>query len=224
VLLVLAGSLWLCRRPILEAAASALVVDQTPGDFEYILVLGGHQWASEWFDVTAELYREEPSRRVLLVEPAPERAVTLGVLPSYAERSCRVLEARGVPRRAVVLIPGKAPDLRAEVELLRTWLSARPETQVLALSGRFTSRAQRALLDRALPAEDAARVAVCALSTDGCNEGNWWHTRWGARAFMYAWLHLCHTHWGEGEGRSHSDWDPDEYERELASIAAEAGP
>jgi hypothetical protein len=223
-LLIVTVSLWFCRHIILQAAAAPLVVDQSPADCAYILVLNGDYWSARWFDEAADLYREDPSRRILLVESRPERAVRLGVLPSYAERSRRVLAARGVPREAVVVIPGEAPDVWAEVELLRQWLSERPDADVRALSDRFSSRAQRVVLDRVLPAEDAARVTVCALPDIRCNEHNWWQSRWGAKAFLYGWLKLAYACCGEAETDPAPTWNPDEYERTLDRAAAGANP
>lgn len=224
VLLVAAGGFWFCRQVILQTVASLLIVDQEADDYDYILVLNAEYCSAPWIDAAAELYREDPARRIVLVESRPERAVRLGVLPSYAERSRRVLESRGVPRSAVVLIPGEAADAWAEVELLRQWLADRPTAGVAALSGRFSSRAQRLMLDRLLTPEDAARVAVCALPDANCNECNWWHNRWSAKAFLYGWLQLAYACCEDGGQPPEADWNPDEYERTLRQSAAEVCP
>ena len=95
-----------CACALLQGLASCLVVDEPPGDFQYVCVLGWHDRPSGYrcYDTAVQLCRKRPSCGVLVIEPRPERLVEIGVLPSFETLSRRELESRGVPRRAISVL------------------------------------------------------------------------------------------------------------------------
>jgi uncharacterized SAM-binding protein YcdF (DUF218 family) len=222
--LIVVGGLWFCRRIVLEQAASLLIVNQPAVGCEYILILEADCWESRWFNAAAAYYRERPSRRIVLVEPRPGPVVLLGVVASYEERCRAALEKRGVPREAVILIPGKAEDIWAQARSVQQWLADRPTHRIAVFSGGFSSRFHRLVFDRLLDAEDAARASVCTLSSPNCNESNWWETRSGWKTFLFAGLRLAYA-WLAGEGSPpEAERTPDECDRTVRLMLAEDGP
>jgi len=202
---------WLAYPHVLSMAAGLLVVDEPCGDFGHVLLAGG----DHRFDIAAELYCKKPSRRLVLMEPYPNRLVRNGIIPSF-ENICRCeLKARGVPSEAVELIPGKARNAWAAARLLRQWINDHPDTRLLVLCNRFASRRQRSVLDAVLGPEDAGRVFIRGLPDRRYDETNWWQSRCGAREFVFGSLALAYL-WCRGESREDpQQWNPDDYERML---------
>jgi len=211
---------WLAYPHVLPLAGGLLVVDEPCSDFSHVLLGGG----DHRFDIAAELYRKNPSRRLVLIEPCPSRLVRNGIIPSFENICRRELNARGVPNEAVELIPGEARNAWAAARLLRQWISDHPDARLLVLCNRFASRRQRSVLDAVLGPEDAARVFIRGLPDRRYHETNWWQSRCGAREFVFGSLALAYL-WCRGEGREDpQQWNPDDYERMLCRTAADASP
>ena len=203
--------LFLCRRPLLEAAAGILIVDQTPGDVDYVLVQGGH----DCYDEAASLHHEVPSRRILLLAPRPGRLQRLGILSTFEDDGQRALEARGVPRDAVEVIAWKPGDPPIPTDRLGVWMEAHPQGRILLLCDRFGSRCQRRALDSRLEPDLAARIAVRGMPDRRYDETNWWQSRRGAKEWVLKGMVLAYV-WCRGEdAEDPQDWDPSEYERAL---------
>jgi hypothetical protein len=211
MVLVLSACLWFWHGAILRGMASVLVADQGQQDAKFVLVVDGDRR----YDAAAALYREDPSRRVVLIEPYPTRLVQVGALPSFEAISRRELHARGVPEEAVTVIPGKARTAWEETRLLRSWLKEHPDAQLLLLCDRFGSSYRRHVLDSTLPAGEAARVRILALPDRRYDETNWWKSRRGAKEWLVGLTTLVYASC-RGEGRLCCEqWNPDDYENDL---------
>ena len=216
ILLAVAGLAVAGRRPVLQGMARGLVVDQRPVDANYL-------WAREGsgcYDEAAAWYREDKSRRILLIDRDHDRLVQLGAMPSAVARGRRALELRGVPSQAVLVIPGGARNRREEAELLDHWLTEQPQARVLMLCGRFRSRSCRYVLDSVLSEEHCARVWVAGLPDRQSDETSWWTSRGGVRGLMFGYLGLFYT-WCDGQGRAgDAEWDLNEYEQMLRQMVS----
>jgi len=211
-------------EPTLRGLASILVVDESSSLAESVsppncvLVVEGDADTAGRYDETARLCRENGVRRVVLIRFSPDPIVQSGATLPLHIQGRRALVAVDVPTETIEVIPGDARNTWEAVRQLRPWLKDRPAVRLLVLVHRLRSRHQRYVFDSILDPSVAARVSVHGLKKPGCNEANWWKSRHGMRAVMFAGLELMHA-WCFGESRpSPSDWDPDDYERTLREV------
>lgn len=221
--LALAVILWFCRGPILSGAAWPLIVDDRPEDFDCVWVLRS---ADRGYEVAARLHQERRSRRIAVLEPQPSRLVRLGILPSDEVVLRRELAARGagVPEEAVLVIGRGSRNAWQGARQLAGWLQQHPEARVLALVNRFHSARLRSILDAVLGADDAKRVLILAIPHREYDEGNWWRSRMGVKAFMFAWLGRVYTSWAGEPEEPPALLDPDSFDRLVAERSAEVSP
>jgi hypothetical protein len=221
VVLTVVACAWCFRGDLLQGAGGLRVAGRQQPDFDWVLIPEGDLRGDGRYDEAARLYREDSSRRIVLIELYPEPVVQAGALPPYDEIGRRELAARGVPAESVELIPGQAATTWAAVRLLRGWLRDEQEARVLVLVDRFRSRQLRHVVDSVLGAGDAARVSVGGLADRRYDETNWWQSRRGVAAAMFAGLELACA-WCEGESHSAPcHWVPDDYERMLRRTVEE---
>jgi hypothetical protein len=224
LVVMLVAGLGLIHVPLLRAVAWVLIVDQPERGQQYVLVVERMLAADHRYEEAARLYQEDQSRRILLVEQAPDRAVVVGARPSYQARSERGLAVRNVPPNALEWIRGGAIDPWAAARLLQPWLEARPQARVQVLCTRLGSRGQRHIFDEVLGPSLAARITVRGLADRYCDEHNWWKSRYGVKALMFGYLQLAFA-WCHGENQTiAATADPDEYERLVLQHFGEVAP
>lgn len=183
--------LWLVRAPVLRWAAYPLVADE-PAETATAVCIDPD--CDGVFDVAADLARQDPSRRVLLVAPVPLRVAELGLVPSWEDICRRELLARGVAKEAFVVVGPPSQDAWQHAERLARWLAENPGQKLLLLCDRFDSARRRSVLRRVLGA-DASRVWVRGLPRFSYDETNWWQSRKGWKRFADAWLVRLHAVW-----------------------------
>lgn len=217
VLVILLAVLGFVHRWGLSNLAQGLVVSEQISLQDHVLLWG---WADSCFDIAAQLFRENPARRVLMVERQPDRLQQLGILETDEYLFHKELSARDVPSSSQEMIPGKAQDSRAGCAQLLLWLKNHPDETIVVLCDEFQSRRMSLQLSRRLGSE-AARVTVHGLADRRFGTNNWWTTRRGIRAFTLSWIRLFET-WQRGGSTETPDcsWDPDDYEQELQEWAA----
>lgn len=217
--------LWFFRRPILSGAAWPLIVDDRSEDKDFDCVWV-HRSADRAYEVAAKLYQERPSRRIVVIEPQPSRLVRLGILPSDEVVLRRELAARGagMPEGAVLVIGRGSRTAWQGARQLAGWLQQHPKARVLALVSRFQSARLRSILDAVLGADDAQRVWILALPDREYDEGDWWQSRMGVKAFMFAWLGRVFTSWAGEPEEPPALLDPDSFDRLVAERSAEVSP
>ena len=224
VLLVVTICLAIAHAPILHGIARILVVDEQTDDARYIWLFDpakNFRQADSPYDLTARLCRDDPSRKILLIEADFTRLVRAGIVPSFETISRQQLEARGVDREAIAAIDTPRNSWQA-ARRLRDWLQERPDGQVLAIGKRFRSRYHRVVLDSVLAAEEARRVKFVAVPDYRFDETNWWKSRTGAKEFFRSFVTLAYA-WCHGEDTLEPPpWDPDQYEATLRSDRGDA--
>ena len=192
-------------------------MDEQPEEWNYLLLAGG----DHCYDVAADLYHEDSSRRIVLIEPYPNRLVQIGVLPSFEATCRRELAARDVPTHAVELVPGEARGAWARARLLQRWMGDRSDVRLVVLCDRFASRYQRFVVDAVLGPADAARVAIRGLPDRRYDESNWWKRRRGVKEFVLGSIALTYL-WCQGESQAtFEQWNPDDYQRVVQRAVRE---
>ena len=203
-----------------------MIADEPADNFQYLCLLdkGDGPDGDRCYDAVARRYRQNPSCRILLVEPRILRLVEVGVLPSFDALSRRELGKRGLPLGIISLLPSDGGDYWAAARTLRAWLADRPNATVLVFCGRFSSAHLRSLLNLALGSAQAARVRLQALPSRRYDETDWWTSRSGIKGFGIEVLRqLC----GWCAGGDHPPWHPcsaDDYERHVRQALLEAAP
>lgn len=211
-MLVLAVTL---HAPALRLAARLLVVDENFASVDAVVVVSGDRSIDE----AVRLVREGRARDVLLIEPCPTRLVRYGVLAPQAEQRRSQLIARGVAESAVVVLDGEANGNWESVRRLGRWLNEHPERRVLILRDRFHGRYQHHIVGAVIDEAAARRVSYCGLQDRRFDESNWWQSRSGIKEFIASAMDLAHVLVCGESPPTVEWWDPDEYERQLVSLA-----
>jgi hypothetical protein len=211
VLVVVVAALYLCRRPLLGAFGSGLVVDEpaVPGDV--LLLLDADAGSKQ----AADMYHAGLTRRVLLLETTPGRLERLGILETAAKRKRKALLREDVLADDVTVVTclGRGDWNRARG--LGEWLTQNPDARIVALCDAMNSRRLRRIFRLVLGDELAGRVRWHAVPHRWYDESNWWHSKAGVGACIHGYLRLSHV-WLYGENpQSEREWDPDQYEQEL---------
>jgi len=214
---VLLAILWLIHRPLLSLSARALVVDQPIEDCTF-LWLRGDELSYDGrgaLEAAAGLYRSKPGLGIVLVERQRALLVREGIVESFTHRAARQLQHRGVPAKAIHIIPGAAGNEWEECRLVGAWLQVRPEARLAVLCRRLESGCLRRVIDSTCPAAVAQRVRMCGLRDAWGDETNWWQSRSGVKEWLFGWLGLLHVAGHGPSAEFGSRFDLAEYERQL---------
>lgn len=117
--------LWLLRGPILRMAAWPLVACEPAAGAKYLWIPSsplGACCSPRYFDLVRDLYAEDRSRSVLIVRPVPERIVRMAAEPAFEQMVRDELARRGIPREAVIILPGPARNLWEEYRCVAAWM------------------------------------------------------------------------------------------------------
>jgi hypothetical protein len=208
---------WFLFPWVLQAFAKMLI-SENPRESAGCLVLFAEEPGENshrCYDAAAAAYREDPRRRILLIEPKPHTLQKYGILPCSTKVSRRELASRGVANAAIQQISGSAPNAWGAARLLGKWLEDHPQAEAIYYGERFQSRTLSCIHRQVLAPEVARRIGIYCLSAPEYDETNWWKTRNGVKAFMFGHLSLIYARFhGEPDHRQ-SSWDPEEYARGL---------
>lgn len=210
---------------LLRGLARPLISEQMIGDYDGICLISSLQSpeGDRCYDVAAQLWRDNPTASVLILEPPDNRIVEAGALPSFATVSRRELSKRGVPEEAVVILPREGIDDWTIARALGDRLSDRPETTVVLLCDEFHSARLRAAVDESVGEKSASQVWIMPLSDRRFNRDDWWKTRTGTRTVGMSWLMLL-QHWFSDWGATPPQADADEYEKRVIESWREDAP
>lgn len=220
LILLVAGALWFARKPILTGVAGTLIVDQQPGNLDFVWIRAADGIS---LDAAAAICRESLRRRVVLVARRPSRLVRAGIYEPIETIARRELTRLGVSLDRLEVLNPPATSSREELARLETWLESRPGAQVALPCQRLWSACQRQFLDETLRPATASRIRVLALSDGLHDETNWWDDRAGIRDFMYAFISRVYLLSGATRRSNLPEWDPDEYERTLRESLRQEG-
>ena len=212
-------------RAVVGGLAGLSIVDQPTDDYDCVCISswGYHPNGDRCYDVAAELYRQKPSCRVLIVTPGPSRLEEVGVLPSFAATSRRELAARHVPQEAVSILGGEPWNDWATAQRWPTGRASTPATACLCSVPQFHSRQMRRAMDDVLEPATAASLRVQALRNRDYDDTNWWTSRCGYRAFGESWLLRLQRRPG-GSAAKMMEKNADQYERDFLQALPERTP
>jgi uncharacterized SAM-binding protein YcdF (DUF218 family) len=191
VVLALLAAAALAHRPLLRAAGHVLVVSETPGRSDAIVVVAGATPTRE--GRAAELYRAGVAPLVVVSRQSlPGRVQTLiamGVRPlDYQGEAVAVLVKFGVPREAIVTLDQPVEITETELQGVFAAAKARGWHRLTLVTNAFHSRRVRLIWSRqAAGAVDASIVVV----HDNCSgQDGWWRHRRCSEAVLHEYLGL----------------------------------
>jgi hypothetical protein len=152
-----------------------LVRDQsTAGWGDSIALINGPE-----IDEVVALYREMPSRRIVILQKPPARPMQLGVLPEFHVHMRGELIKRGVPAEAIrdglkqVYWPATADvdPVAQQIVDERIW-NPMPGSRLIIVADRLSSgRVRRTIRQQSIP--QLVEVRVFARRLSGVSEFNW---------------------------------------------------
>ncbi len=186
VVLALAGTLYLLRRPILAGAGHLLVASDRLEKADAALVLGGEDsYDAERTRAAVKLYRDGWVRKLVLSGPA----WPYGLYES--DLSLPVAIAAGVPRADILPIRHQAKSTEEELGVVIPQLEQNGFRWVYVVTSNYhTGRARR--IFRKI-ARGRLRVLAYPAADQWFNPDAWWQTREGRKVFLMESLKSFHS-------------------------------
>jgi uncharacterized SAM-binding protein YcdF (DUF218 family) len=178
---VVLGSLYVLRTPILTGAANAWIVDEPTTNADAVVVLGGRPQLRPFEAV--KLYNEHRCNKVLVVkvklEPSDEAGVTE---PEYLMVK-RLLEKKGVPPDAINEIGSACSSTWDDIVGARQWAESTGATKLLIPTDMFHTRRVRWIC-RKIFANSTIKAFVVAINPPTYGRTNWWQNEEGLITFQ----------------------------------------
>jgi hypothetical protein len=202
------GAVAVFHPGILRSCAWLLIVDRRDTAVERLVIAGG----DGRFDVAAAWVREDPQRRIVLIQGRPERVVELGILPAGEAVARRELAKRQVPEERIELISVGDRKDGDPLCLLAAWMEEHPDLRTAVLCERFASRGLRLRIDAAATRAVAGRIDTWALPDRRYDEHNWWRSRTGVRQLVLNSIALAYTWCQNGSDHAPETLNVEQYE------------
>lgn len=183
-----------CLAPdrTLPPVARYLDVSDEPGPTDFVLVLNGDPETRPF--AAAAWWRVGLAREVLLTHQRvsiESASVQGGAVPTELETTRRVLRDRGVPDRAVRVLPGEIASTADEAAALAAFLRAEPAVTVTVVTNGFHTRRSRGVFRRAA-GSDADRIRVVGVPRERVDAGAWWRTPEGCAVYASEYAKLLY--------------------------------
>lgn len=156
-----------------------LVVGRVPKKTDVCLVLPGDYNTRPF--VAAALYRGGHVRRVLVPQAKPSPEELDGYVAPDHDTLRRILELRGVPREAIVVLPGASLSTFTDAQALARYLDEHPGQTVTAVTNDYHTRRTRWVLRLVLG--DRAEPHMVSAPSDEHRPDSWWQTPQGLLAY-----------------------------------------
>ncbi len=176
VLAVLAGIGWVARRPILVGYASWFRIDRPHESDALVLLLGGPNHRPSR---VAELYKQGLAPVVLLGRSLDRPGHGL----SETLITLELLERRGVPRSAVVVLPEVVTSTRDEARAVARYAREHGMRSVTLVTTSFHTRRARWIFRRTI-ADSEFAIHVAAAREPIYDEEDWYTTDEGLIAYL----------------------------------------
>jgi uncharacterized SAM-binding protein YcdF (DUF218 family) len=181
----------LAHRPLLRAAGHALVVGDTPGRSDAIVVVAGGTPTRE--SRAADLYRAGVAPLVVVSRQSlPGRVQTLiamGVRPlDYQGEAVAVLQKYGVPREAIVTLDQPVEITETELRGVLAAAKARGWHRLTLVTNASHSRRVRLIWSR--QAAGAVDASIAVVDDDCSGRDGWWRHRRCSEAVLHEYLGL----------------------------------
>ena len=188
VLLAVLAALWLWRAPLLTAMGRYLDVSEPPAAADFVMVLGGdHDYRPV---VAAALYKAGLAHQVLV--PAVHRGpdILADLSPPEEEVIRRVLTARGVPERDILILDGQADSTEDEATALARFLDDHPGVSVTVVTTDYHTRRARWIFERRCGPRASALRFVSAPA-HGFDASDWWRSEAGFTTYLNEYAKLA---------------------------------
>ena len=191
VVVALLGAAVVAHRPLLRAAGHALVVPESTGRADAIVVVAGGTPTRE--ARAAELYRAGEAPLVVVSRQSlPERVqtlITMGVRPlDFQGEAVAVLLKFGVPREALVTLDQPVEITEAELRGVVAAAKARGWHRVTLVTNAFHSRRVRLIWSR--QAAGAVDASIAVVDDECSGQDGWWRYRRCSEAVLHEYLGL----------------------------------
>jgi len=183
--------------PALRLIGHALVVEDPVAKADAIVVVAGGTPSRE--DAAATLFREGLAPDVVLSNPfTPDRVrdlITMGIRRlDYQGEARVVLEHRGVPAKAIVVLPQSVKTTEAELKVVAELARSRGWRRVILVTSPQHSRRVKLVWSRQAPAEIQSIVRIA--QDDDFLDGDWWRQRRAAEAVLHEYLGITAIYLG----------------------------
>jgi len=195
--LVLVALAVVAHGPALRLIGRALVVEDPVAKADAIVVVAGGTPSRE--DAAAALFREGLAPDVVLSNPfTPDRVrdlITMGVRRlDYQGEARFVLEHRGVPAEAIVVLPQTVKTTEAELKVVGELARSRGWRRVILVTSPQHSRRVKLVWSRQAPADIQSIVRIA--QDDDFLDDDWWRKRREAEAVLHEYLGLAAIYLG----------------------------
>jgi hypothetical protein len=205
------GLLVVCHGPLLRGLVAWLIVDETRGPVDVVLVMAGpdsYRSAARWI-------AEQRADRVLLFQVHPNRLVRTGVLPPEHVLIAQSLEHLGIPKQSIEV--DASPPYQNSLQWTKAygnWMTEHPSATAVLLVPRLSGRSIRNQLRQTISSDVDHRTFIVGEPDPILDEARWWHSWVGLKFVGNSLVHWAGS-WGRLRDYRPIDWDIDEYENNL---------
>jgi uncharacterized SAM-binding protein YcdF (DUF218 family) len=171
--LLLAGLVFLLRRPLLTAVADGLIVNDQPHPADILFVLNGDFNTRP--ERAAELYSQGLVSRVVIARAEDSTAVKLGLIPNETDISVGVMKRLGVPAEKITILAtaGGVTSTFDEARALHDYVEKSQISRVIVVTSEFHSRRAKWIFTRELAGLPLA-LDMIAVPYATFNRTDWW--------------------------------------------------
>lgn len=174
---LLAGTMYLLRHPLLRATASLMVVDEVLAPSDAIIVLGDDNLNGDRARHAAKLYRERWAPRVV----ASGRYIR--PYATMAELIRRDLVINGVDDAHILVAASMVANTREEAYEMRRIIREQRWRRVIVVTSTFHTRRSRYIFRRVLDKD--TQLIVSAADDTAFPIDHWWDVRSGLKIFLW---------------------------------------
>ena len=166
-------TLWMFRVSILQVTAEFLVIDDIPEGSRFaVLLAGGNNLRPRR---AAELFHQGVVESILVCQVQVNEFENETIVPNVTTQQIEALEGHGVPRTAIVVLPGKlgVTSTYDEAVAVKSYIEEQQYGDPLVVvTNAFHSRRARWIFRRVLRAHGV--VGATTAGYDGFDETDWW--------------------------------------------------
>lgn len=177
-LLVLLGSLYLSRKPIMTAAAAYLEEAESPRQADLVVVLGGDPTGARGLK-GCELLQKGYANEMWVSGSTSFYGKTEGSL------TIDFLRERGCPVDRMKALDNPVDSTRDEAIAIGRMMRERQFRRYLLVTSNYHTRRAGRAFRSASPGQEAI---VVSADDNNFHAGNWWETRHSRKIFFYEWL------------------------------------
>lgn len=188
LLVLVLGTLYLVRGPLLAALADWWVVDEPLEKAQVVVVLGGDSVTGDRVRHAVELYRHGWAPRIVL------SGASLRTYFNEVELMKREAVNQGVPEDRLVLAPQTAESTLQEAQALEAVLAQHKFRRVIIVTSNYHTRRAR-MIFKALYQKRGTRTLVSAADDTRFRPQRWWKDREARNILLWELLATAQTWW-----------------------------